>query len=75
MTNQVKIPLLSYIMLRRLNVGLNARLTRKIAPPPYATLLTHCSTLLTLLTRRFTLQSGKGLKFHAMPIATIETNV
>jgi hypothetical protein len=31
--------------------------------------------MLTLLTLRFTLQSGKGLKFHAMPIGTIETTI
>jgi len=28
-----------------------------------------------LLTLRFTLQSGKGLKFHAMPIGTIKTSI
>jgi hypothetical protein len=31
-------------------------------------------TLLTLLTLRLTLQSGKGLEFHARPIGTIQSN-
>jgi hypothetical protein len=67
-------------MLVRLNFGLDAKLTRKIWSAP---LCSPCSprspaahpllTLLTHLTFRFTLQSGKGLKFHAMPIGTIET--